>query len=561
MSEKIPSWPSCMDPEALARIEAALREHVNDPIVYSTGPPDGCPDYDPHEPDGDDWPPEAADDGEPAPQPEGVDLAALVVLINNEHEAGEAAHRESMEHFRACGVAISKAKAECERQKIPWVRWLEENCPALGRVRAWRYWRLAKDAVTLRNDPEALRERWRQICGNAPAPVAEEEDEDGAANDAEAAKNSGATATKAPAAENSGAPDGKSDKAKTPADVPKPLSLWLTPAERALFLEQVWYLMRVGEIDNETDAVREAVRLWYERGRPEVPERRAGRRVEVVPLPEKDVADLEHQPLDATHYDEVLGGEGGVDLDVFAADADADDMPLVVYRPRVLDVGGLDLPRLLPALRRCAKESETRGPATGHVPGARHGAFGYFEPDYRNRKPHAHPAPWTDDDPEGWAALQPLLRQLARIYQEALPEVFADQQRYADTMGQGWRIPETPFTTGTVNYSAPGHPLPFRAHRDDGNLHHGYSVMAVLGDGWRGCLFVLPRYRKAFDLRPGDVILFESAALHGNTAFGPGTGPGGAYERFSVVCYYRSRLILSGTPAEELERAKRRSTR
>jgi hypothetical protein len=49
-----------------------------------------------------------------------------------------------------------------------------------------------------------------------------------------------------------------------------------------------------------------------------------------------------------------------------------------------------------------------------------------------------------------------------------------------------------------------------------------------------------------------DVILFASAALHGNTSF---QGTPGTYERLSIVAYYRAGMIDCGSAAQENARA------
>lgn len=88
------------------------------------------------------------------------DLHALAKRINAAHEAGEGAARQGLEHFRAAGEALLKAKAQCAHGK--WLAWLEKNIRC-GRTQAWRYMALAKCSVT-----EHLDEQWRIISGNAP---------------------------------------------------------------------------------------------------------------------------------------------------------------------------------------------------------------------------------------------------------------------------------------------------------------------------------------------------------------------------------------------------------
>jgi hypothetical protein len=88
------------------------------------------------------------------------DLAVLATQINASHEAGEGATRKGLEHFRAAGEALRKAKAACGHGK--WLAWLKTNVRC-SQQQASRYMRLAKLPVT-----SNLADQWRVILGNAP---------------------------------------------------------------------------------------------------------------------------------------------------------------------------------------------------------------------------------------------------------------------------------------------------------------------------------------------------------------------------------------------------------
>jgi hypothetical protein len=196
-------------------------------------------------------------------------------------------------------------------------------------------------------------------------------------------------------------------------------------------------------------------------------------------------------------------------------------------------------------LRRAAK-----GRGYGSFAGLRTGSVGFWEP---GRWPYPRASPFTRDDPEGWAEVCRLFLELDRVYRAALPDVYADQRRYAGLIHPDWRVPGTAFTAGTVNATAEYHP-----HRHGGNLALGVSVMAVFRRGaYTGGLFVLPEYRVAVDARDRDVILFRSDALHGNTPF---AGVPGAYERLSLVAYCRRRLLGCGSAKAENAKANRVSS-
>jgi hypothetical protein len=69
------------------------------------------------------------------------DLAVLAAEINREHEAGEGATRKGLEHFRAAGERLIRAKAACGHGR--WLRWLRANV-RFSQQTASVYMRLAK---------------------------------------------------------------------------------------------------------------------------------------------------------------------------------------------------------------------------------------------------------------------------------------------------------------------------------------------------------------------------------------------------------------------------------
>src|SRR5262249_10196288 len=102
-----------------------------------------------------------------------ADLATLAARINAEHEAGQAATRKGLEHYRVAGGALIQAKAEVLSQnggkRGRWRPWVKTNCQGIGRVQAWRYMEFAERFVTKPSmRPEEQWAEWRVICGNAP---------------------------------------------------------------------------------------------------------------------------------------------------------------------------------------------------------------------------------------------------------------------------------------------------------------------------------------------------------------------------------------------------------
>lgn len=92
-------------------------------------------------------------------------LAELAARINAEHEAGESATRRGLEHYRACGEHLIKAKAACRHGE--WLTWLKQNV-RVSQQHAWRYMELAK-LPTVSN----LADAWRTITGRDEEPEPE----------------------------------------------------------------------------------------------------------------------------------------------------------------------------------------------------------------------------------------------------------------------------------------------------------------------------------------------------------------------------------------------------
>jgi hypothetical protein len=107
--------------------------------------------------------------------PSTQDLAALACEINAEHDAGQAATRKGLDHYRAARKALLRAKEICGHGG--WLRWLAENCPRISDRQARRYMELAKSDVTTDLPLEEQEAEWRRICGNAPRE--EPDDEEG----------------------------------------------------------------------------------------------------------------------------------------------------------------------------------------------------------------------------------------------------------------------------------------------------------------------------------------------------------------------------------------------
>lgn len=174
------------------------------------------------------------------------------------------------------------------------------------------------------------------------------------------------------------------------------------------------------------------------------------------------------------------------------------------------------------------------------------GAFGRVP-----RAPFGRLASYNDHNPELFAKGVPFLQTLDRAFAELLPQRHKAQKDFVDSLDEHFRIADTAFTTLTINKT-------FRtaAHLDAGDYGPGFSNLLVLSndDNFTGGYLVLPEFRIAVNVRPGDLLLIANhTAIHGNTPIVLGSETS---ERISVVAYAREDLASLGTWEYEQTRKK-----
>lgn len=172
------------------------------------------------------------------------------------------------------------------------------------------------------------------------------------------------------------------------------------------------------------------------------------------------------------------------------------------------------------------------------------GVAGWF--DRYPRIPYGRATSYTEKNLEKFKLSYPLLQKLSNAFSNLLPRRFAFQKSCIDKIDSEFHVPNTVFTTITVNKT-------FRtaAHRDAGDLHEGFSNLCVLTNGknYSGGLLVLPEFRVAVNVRPGDLLLINNHfGIHGNT---PIVLEEEGAERYSVVCYFREKMLELGSKQYE----------
>lgn len=171
------------------------------------------------------------------------------------------------------------------------------------------------------------------------------------------------------------------------------------------------------------------------------------------------------------------------------------------------------------------------------------GVAGWY--DRYPRIPYGRATSYTRDAYDKFKKAFPFLQALDKGFKELLPWRWGNQRKAADTIDQRYLVPETVFTTITVNNT-------FRTacHRDAGDFTEGLSNLLVLSNDGRftGGYLVFPEVRVAVNVRPGDLLLVNNhEIIHGNTPIVCEEGS----ERISIVCYLREGMLELGSKEYE----------
>lgn len=173
------------------------------------------------------------------------------------------------------------------------------------------------------------------------------------------------------------------------------------------------------------------------------------------------------------------------------------------------------------------------------------------------RLPACRLTAWTGSHADQWVSLRPVFERISTAYRQWVPARWEQQAAAAEATHPDWVIPGTVFTTVTINNS-----YSTGVHVDKGDLPEGFSTLAVARRGeYTGGTLVLPRYRVAFDMGHGDLLLFDAHEWHGNTdmwcphldhpLYRP--CPAGC-ERVSLVSYFRTKVQACASYDEETAR-------
>jgi hypothetical protein len=122
------------------------------------------------------------------------------------------------------------------------------------------------------------------------------------------------------------------------------------------------------------------------------------------------------------------------------------------------------------------------------------------------------PTSWTRDCPEDLDAMMPIVEEIDKAFRDELPSYYATQLAIIQRSGS-FHLGNTAFSTINCNRN-----WQTAYHKDKGDLRDGWAALFTIGN-YQGGALCFPRYRVAFNMRPGDVLICDPHQVHGNLPF------------------------------------------
>ena len=278
---------------------------------------------------------------------------------------------------------------------------------------------------------------------------------------------------------------------------------------------------------------------------------------------EVDCDHLYGQTMTKSHYDTVVGGDEPCDV------LKPDGSYLIRYRPEWFPADLCD--DVAPVCRKVAQPTTNRGIASGtvqegktlkgdlrkdglksntaHADPVNSGIVGFF--DRNPRFPFCRQNSFVISEAASWKRFLPYIVKADEGFKELMPEQWAAQREIANRTPSDWVIPESTFTTVTVNRN-----WATALHTDKGDYARGFGVMSCLrNDLYEGGYLVFPKYRVAVNFGHRSIVCADVHQWHGNTKF---SRMKAGFERITMVFYYRENMVKCLPAREEVAFAKRR---
>jgi hypothetical protein len=130
-----------------------------------------------------------------------------------------------------------------------------------------------------------------------------------------------------------------------------------------------------------------------------------------------------------------------------------------------------------------------------------------------------------------YPSIFPLSEYISSIYLEKFPEYYKNQKEIYDECPVDYIIPNTPFSTITLN-----HDFRTACHEDKGDCKKGLTCFTVKKCGdYSGGELCFPEYQMGCNVEQGDLLIFNPHIIHCNNKL---EGEG----RMSMVFYLREKM-------------------
>ena len=176
------------------------------------------------------------------------------------------------------------------------------------------------------------------------------------------------------------------------------------------------------------------------------------------------------------------------------------------------------------------------------------GIAGFY--DRSSRSPYCRTTRYTRKNMDQFKKALPFIQKVSNYFKGLVPDRWRIQKQIVENTPEDFVIPETVFTTITVNKN-------FRTgvHKDAGDLEEGFGNLTVLEKGdYEGGYTIFPQFKIGVDCREGDFLGMDVHEWHCNTEF---YNQSDDWERVSLVCYYRTGMNECKSLEREQERKKK----
>ena len=165
---------------------------------------------------------------------------------------------------------------------------------------------------------------------------------------------------------------------------------------------------------------------------------------------------------------------------------------------------------------------------------------GYYDKPNRKHKKYipvdiaCRKTAFTKNNMDKWLNALPFVERCSEIYKNNGGEYYDAQLHEYNKIHKSVKIPNTVFTTITVN-----HNWRTACHKDSGDFSNGLGNLIVTGKNFTGCYIGFPQFKVCIDVQPGDFLLMDVHQWHCNTEMSFLTSDG---FRLSYVMYLLEKM-------------------